>query len=82
MPPQPAVVGAAAIGAFFAAVSENLRLVATATSANGRPAVAMRERAADGRSRPHRLLVLDVAGDRIVALHAYRDPALLASFGV
>jgi RNA polymerase sigma-70 factor (ECF subfamily) len=83
MPPQPSVVGAAAIGAFFAVVCGGPgRLVATATSANGQPAVALRERAADGTSRAHRLLVLDVEGDRIAGVRAYGDPALLAAFGV
>jgi hypothetical protein len=43
--------------------------------------MALRERAADGTSRLHRLLVLDVDGDRIAALRAYGDPALLAVFG-
>jgi RNA polymerase sigma-70 factor (ECF subfamily) len=82
MPPQPAVVGAAAIGAFFGTACGGAgRLVATETSANGRPAMALRERAADGTSRLHRLLVLDVEGDRIAALRAYGDPALLAVFG-
>ena len=83
MPPTPSIAGAAAIGAFFAQVRGGLgRLVATATSANGRPAVALREHTPDGSSRPHRLLVLDVDGDRIAALHAYADPELLAAFGV
>jgi RNA polymerase sigma-70 factor (ECF subfamily) len=83
MPPQPSVVGAAAIAAFFASVRGPAeRLSATAMSANGRPAVALREHAADGTSQPHRLLVLDIEGDRIVTLHAYGDPALLAAFGV
>jgi RNA polymerase sigma-70 factor (ECF subfamily) len=82
MPPQPAVVGAAAIGAFFARVLRVARLTAEPTSANGQPAIAMREHLADGTSRPHRLLVLEVEDDRIVALHAYRDTHVLAAFGV
>ena len=83
MPPQPAVVGARAIVAFFRGVrGRHLPLIATATSANGQPAVAMAERTADGTVRAHRLLVLDVQGERIATLHAYRDPELLAAFGV
>jgi hypothetical protein len=80
---EPAIVGAAAIGAFLAAAcGGGGRLVATARSANGRPAVAMRERTGDGTTRPHRLLVLDVEGDGIARLRAYGDPELLAAFGV
>lgn len=83
MPPQPAVTGAVAIGAFLTAVRRDAgRLAAVATAANGQPAVALRERLPDGTSRPHRLLVLDVEGERIARLRAYRDPALLAVFGV
>jgi RNA polymerase sigma-70 factor, ECF subfamily len=83
MPPQPSVTGAAAIGAFFAKVCAGPgRLVATATAANGQPAVALREHAVDGTSTPHRLLVLDVDGDRIAALRAYYDPDLLTAFAV
>jgi RNA polymerase sigma-70 factor (ECF subfamily) len=83
MPPEPSVAGATAIGAFFAAArGRHGRLTATATSANGRAAVALREHAADGTSQPHRLLVLDIEGDRIATLHAYGDPALLVAFGV
>jgi RNA polymerase sigma-70 factor (ECF subfamily) len=83
MPPQPAVVGARAIGAFFSGVrGRHGQLIATATSANGQPAVAIRERAANGRLLAHRLLVLDVQDGKIVRLHAHRDPALLAAFGL
>jgi RNA polymerase sigma-70 factor (ECF subfamily) len=83
MPPQPAVVGAAAIGAFFAAVCGGPgRLSASPTWANGQPAVALREHAEEGTVRPHRLLVLEVDGDRISGLRAYAEPALLAAFGL
>src|SRR4051812_26498145 len=60
MPPQADVAGAAAIRAFFASVHGSGRLIPTATSANGGPAVMLRERTADGREIPHRLLVLVV----------------------
>jgi RNA polymerase sigma-70 factor (ECF subfamily) len=71
MPPTPSIHGAAAIGAFFAEVHPGGAPVAT--WANGRPAVILRR---------HRLLVLDVDGDRIVAIHAHQDPAVLQAFGV
>jgi RNA polymerase sigma-70 factor (ECF subfamily) len=66
MPPQPAIVGATAIRDFFAGDGRILH-IATATWANGRPAVALHE--ADG--TPHRLLVLFVEGDRVAALHVF-----------
>ena len=57
-------------------------LIPTPMWANGRPAVGLRVRSAGGATHPHRLLVLDVEGDRIATLHAYGDPAILAAFGV
>jgi RNA polymerase sigma-70 factor, ECF subfamily len=81
MPPQPAIVGAEAIGAFFAAVCGGPeRAFASETWANGRPAMLLRERTASGGTRPYRLLVLDVEGDRVAGLRAYKDSALLAAF--
>ncbi|WP_028057652.1 sigma-70 family RNA polymerase sigma factor [Candidatus Solirubrobacter pratensis] len=71
MPPEPSVHGSSAIRAFFAGVHPGG--APSETWANGRPAVIL---------RGHRLLVLDVEGDRIAAIHAYRDPAVLAAFGV
>lgn len=82
MPPRPAVAGAAAIGAFFAQVRAGRRLVAEATAANGGPAVALRERAPDGTTRPHRLLLIELDGERIGTLRAYGDPGVLARFGI
>lgn len=83
MPPQPGVVGAQQIGAFFTGVrGRHEQLIATATSANGQPAVAIRQRAADGSMLAHRLLVLDVHDGQIAGLHAHGDPALLATFGL
>ena len=82
MPPTPSITGAEEIGEFFSGVRAGRTLSATSVSANGQPAVAIRERAADGSVRPHRLLVLDVRGERIACLQAYGDPALLARFGV
>ena len=71
MPPGPAVTGAAAIGAFLARKREARRLVARATAANRQPAVAMW----DGDTL-HRLVLLDVEGDRIAALHAFRPSSV------
>jgi RNA polymerase sigma-70 factor (ECF subfamily) len=83
MPPQPAVVGASSIGAFFASVCGGPgRLSAAATWANGQPAVALREHPGDGTVRPHRLLVLDVQGDQIARVHVYAEPGVLAAFGL
>ena len=82
-PPDGAVVGASAVVAFaVAGCGGPGTLVPSATGANGRPAVALRERAAEGASRPVRLLVLDVRGDRITAVRLCRDPRVLAAFGV
>jgi RNA polymerase sigma-70 factor (ECF subfamily) len=69
MPPEPAVTGARAIGAFFAR-----RMPGgppSAVWANGRPAVLL---------RGHRLLVLRVADGRVAEIDVYADPAVLAAF--
>jgi RNA polymerase sigma-70 factor (ECF subfamily) len=79
MPPESAVAGARAIAAFFTDVDALRRYEARATTAGGRPALALRELRG---ALPHRLLVLDVAGDRIAGMRAYKDPALLAAFGI
>ncbi|HMJ36516.1 MAG TPA: RNA polymerase subunit sigma-70 [Baekduia sp.] len=82
MPPQPSIAGAAAIAAFFAtrACGGPRPLVARATWANGRPAVALSEPGASGRL--HRLLVLDVDAQAglVATLHAHGDAAVLAAF--
>ncbi len=82
MPPQAAVTGARAIGAFFAEVRSRRDLAARAVLANGLPALALRERAEDGALLPHRLLVLEVEDGRVVRLHAHHEPRLLAAFGL
>jgi RNA polymerase sigma-70 factor, ECF subfamily len=82
MPPQPAIEGAAAVAAFFARVRASEGLTATTTLANGLPAMAVHERAGAGVLRPHRLLVLEVDASRVIRLHAYGDPWLLAAFGL
>ena len=82
MPPQPAITGARAIGAFFADVRSRRELTARAALANGLPALALQERSADGALHPHRLLVLEVEGERVVRLHAHGDRDVLAAFGL
>ena len=84
MPPQPAVRGAAAIAKFFretAAGGDLARMRLTATRASGRPAVAAHRRTDAGGLVPHGILVLEVAGERIVAIDAFIDPSLLPAFG-
>ena len=84
MPPQPAVRGAAAIAKFLretAAGGDLARMRLTATRANGRPAVAAHRRTDTGGLVPHGILVLEVAGERIVGIDAFIDPSLLPAFG-
>jgi hypothetical protein len=71
LPPQPAIHGAAAIGAFMERVASRCDLVATPSAANRQPAVALYERTRDGGLVPHRLLLLDVEDGRIAQLHAF-----------
>ena len=69
MPPEPSVVGAAAIGEFFTRVHPGGP--PAAAWANGRPAVLL---------RGHRVLVLRVVDGRIAEIEAYADPAIVAAF--
>ena len=71
MPPEPSVRGSGAIRAFFTKVHPGG--APSATWANGRPAVIL---------RAHKLLILEIDGDLISAIHAYADPAVLAAFRV
>ena len=82
MPPQPAVTGAAAIAAFFRTTATNgdLRGISLApTRANGRPAVIMHRRSADGTLTPHGILVLEVADGGIAGFDAWADPTSRAA---
>jgi RNA polymerase sigma-70 factor, ECF subfamily len=84
MPPQPAVRGAETIAEFFrerAAGGNLARMQLTATWANGRPAVAAHRRTDGDRLVAHGILVLEVADEKIVAIDAFIDPALLPVFG-
>jgi RNA polymerase sigma-70 factor (ECF subfamily) len=78
MPPERTVAGRAAIARFFATVEGcgPGRSMLTPTRANGRPAFAMHRSG----GVPHGVLVLEVAGDGIVAIDAFIDPALPALF--
>jgi RNA polymerase sigma-70 factor (ECF subfamily) len=83
MPPQPSVIGARAIVRFFretAAGGDLARLRLEPIRANGRPAVTIHHRAADGSLAPHGISVLEVDGGRIVAIEAFIRPALLRRF--
>jgi RNA polymerase sigma-70 factor (ECF subfamily) len=80
MPPQAAIVGAAAIGAFFHSRACG-GSVARATWANGAPAIALGRPDAEGTLRPYKLLTLAVEGERVTRLAAHGDAALLAAFG-
>ena len=84
MPPQPSVLGATAVATFFretAARGDLSRMRLTPTRANGRPAVVVQRRSADGGLEPHGVLVLEVGGDRIAGIDAFINPSLLPRFG-
>jgi RNA polymerase sigma-70 factor (ECF subfamily) len=85
MPPQPSVIGAAAVARFLretAARGDLSRMRLTPTRANGRPAVVVQRRASDGALAPHGILVLEVSGAAIVGIDAFIDPTLVPRFGV
>jgi RNA polymerase sigma-70 factor, ECF subfamily len=84
MPPQPSVLGAAAVATFLrerAARGDLSRMRLTATRANGRPAVVVQRRSADGGLEPHGVLVLEVGEGRIAGIDAFINPSLLPHFG-
>ena len=84
MPPQPSVIGAAAIARFFrqtAAHGDLSRMQLTPTRANGRPAVVVQRRTED-LLRPHGILVLEISNEAIVGIDAFINSALLPRFGV
>jgi RNA polymerase sigma-70 factor (ECF subfamily) len=85
MPPQPTVLGAAAVATFFretAARGDLSRMRLTPTRANGRPAVVVQRRSADGGLEPHGVLVFELGRDRIAGIDAFIKPSLLPRFGV
>jgi RNA polymerase sigma-70 factor (ECF subfamily) len=77
MPPEAAIAGAAGIGAFLKAACAHRRLHAEPASANGQPAVVMRNVAGD----TYKVIVLDVEDGMIAGLRAYGDSAVLTAFG-
>jgi RNA polymerase sigma-70 factor (ECF subfamily) len=84
MPPQPSVIGAAAIARFFretVARGDLSRMRLTPARSNGRPAVVVQRRLADGGLSPHGVLVLEVSGDAIAGIDAFIDAAHLPRFG-
>ena len=83
MPPRPAVVGADAIGHFFAELCGGGgidRIQVAPTHANGRPGVAMWRHEGE-RLVPHGILLLEIDGALIGGLDAFIDPTLLPLFG-
>jgi RNA polymerase sigma-70 factor (ECF subfamily) len=52
-------------------------------AANGQPAVAVwRPNPSTGALDAYALMVLKVAGDKIISIHAFLDPAIFAAFGL
>ena len=83
MPPQPSVLGAAAIGEFFRGgpcSSGYGPVVCTPTRANGRPAVAMHRREEGDVLEPHGVMVFELEDGEIVGLDAFIDAELVAHF--
>jgi RNA polymerase sigma-70 factor (ECF subfamily) len=85
MPPQRSLVGGLQIARFFletVAQGDLTRIRHRPTWANGRPAVTIEVRAADGTWIPHGISVLEIEEGQIVGIDAFLDPALLPRFGV
>jgi RNA polymerase sigma-70 factor, ECF subfamily len=85
MPPQPSVIGAAAVVRFLretAARGDLSRMRLTPTRANGRPAVVVQSRGPDGALAAHGVLVLELFGGLFVGIDAFIDPSLVPRFGV
>jgi RNA polymerase sigma-70 factor (ECF subfamily) len=85
MPPQPSVIGAAAVVSFFRekpARGDLSRMLLTPTRANGRPAVVAQRRTPDGGLAPHGVLVLEISAGAVVGIDAFIDPSLVPRFGV
>src|SRR5437763_316001 len=84
MPPQPSVIGAAAVVSFFRekpARGDLSRMLLTPTRANGRPAVVVQRRTPDGGLAAHGVLVLEISGGAVAGIDAFINPALLPRFG-
>ncbi len=81
MPPRPDLLGARAIAEFFATKDMTTQTL-SATTANRQPAIAVRAREADGLLHAHRLLVLDIDGDRVATVRVYFEADVLERCGV
>jgi RNA polymerase sigma-70 factor (ECF subfamily) len=85
MPPQPSVIGAAAVVRFLretAARGDLSRMRLTPARANGRPAVVVQRRAPDGGLAAHGVLVLEISRGAVAGIDAFIDPSLVTRFGV
>jgi RNA polymerase sigma-70 factor, ECF subfamily len=85
MPPQPSLSGGLPIARFFletVAEGDLTRIRHRPTGANGRPAVTIEVRAADGTWVPHGISVLNIEAGQITGIDAFLDPTLLPRFGV
>jgi len=86
MPPERMrIVGAAAIGEFFATVPQagrldEIDLLPTAT--NRQPALAAYARGDDGKSRPYGIMVLQIEDGRITGIVGFPDPWLFQQCGL
>ena len=75
--------GLAAIRTFLAGMQEEGgRDLAIATRANGGPAAAIYRPDRSGALQPYAIVVLEVRGDRIAAIHAFQDTSLFSAFGL
>jgi len=85
MPPQSAwFLGREQIGRFLASyvLREPGDLRTILTSANGQPALAVYQRAADGAHRAHVVQVLTCTTAGVARIVAFRNPGLFAAFGL
>jgi RNA polymerase sigma-70 factor, ECF subfamily len=85
MPPQATLVGGLEIARFFhetVAGGDLTRIRHRPTWANGRPAVTIEVRAADGAWVPHGVSVLEIEDGQIAGIDAFLDPGLPPRFGV
>jgi RNA polymerase sigma-70 factor (ECF subfamily) len=85
MPPQPSLSGGLTIARFFlntVAEGDLTRIRHRPTWANGRPAVTIEVRDADGTWVPHGISVLMIEAGQITGIDAFLEPTLLTRFGV
>jgi RNA polymerase sigma-70 factor, ECF subfamily len=85
MPPQPSVIGAAAVARFLrdtAARGDLSRMRLTATRANGRPGVVVQRRLPGGGLAPHGVLLFEISNGAIARIDAFIKPELVQRFGI